>query len=150
MKSFTAILDEALQTPTGGEHEPRIFPGVFLPFEDAPPPAPGSAAERTQALYRELMEETAPEPEAPAPRPRKPAAAPSPSRPTPPPNPHADLEALKPLVAAARSHVALAALRRDFARRHHPDLAPAHRASASARAMREANALIDAAAQRLG
>lgn len=137
MKSFTAILDEALQTPhaqDGREH--RLSAGVFLPSEDAPPPAPGSAAERTQALYRELMDDA---------EPARPAAPPLRRR-----DPQADLEALKPRVAAARSHTELAALRRDFARRHHPDLAPSHMADASARAMREANALIDSAAHRLG
>ena len=141
MKSFTAILDEALQTPhSSGGREHRHSAGLFLPSDDAPPPAPGSAAERTQALYRELMEDTDPAP--------APALAPSPAvrrR-----DPQADLEALKPRVAAARSQTELAALRRDFARRHHPDLAPDHMADASARAMREANALIDIATRRFG
>jgi hypothetical protein len=138
MKSFTAILDEALTPPAGDGREHRFAASMFLPSGDAPPPAPGSAAERTQALYRELMEDAEPVRERPTPTPLRRR------------DPLADLEALRPRVAAARSHAELAALRRNFARRHHPDLAPDHMADASERAMREANAMIDSAARQLG
>lgn len=143
MKSFTAIMEEVLQTPNVDQaRDHRMSAGVFLPLDDAPLAKASDAAARTQALYREQMEDG--EPDATA------IDGPLTRSPMPAANPQADLEALIPQVNDARSHAELTALRRAFAQRHHPDRAPENLVEDSARAMREANALIDAAALRLG
>ncbi|HEY8580801.1 MAG TPA: hypothetical protein VIL72_13005 [Beijerinckiaceae bacterium] len=143
MKSFSAILDDTLRDlPLGATGDARLAAGVFLP-EGATPPHGSSAALRAQAVYAELMEDEAAETE------EDPPEAEAPDR-VEDPDPTADLLALAPQVASARSLRELAALRRAFARRNHPDLAPPAFEAACAQAMREANALIDAAARRLG